>query len=364
MLKSIFQFFLLLPLFFTLIYPQEQEATTVGGYGELHYNEPDGTANGTLDFHRFVIYLGHSFSEKLSFKSETEIEHTKIEGGQGGEVAIEQAYLDWHLSQVIGLKAGIILPPLGIMNQFHEPPAFHGVERPNFDRYIIPSTWREAGAGFYGTISEGLNYQLYIVAGLKASEFDGKKGIREGRQEALESETSNPSFTGRVGYAPMLGLKFGGSFFIGNTTEGNDALGAGTLTLFSGDVQYEIDRLSLRGVGAFGSLTDADKINRAFAKNMGDQFTGFYVEGAYNIMPLLCDESEFSLSPFVRYEKYNTQAKVTGFIADPEYNRTEVALGASFKPTFNTIFKMDYQFFNNAAEKNTKQFDLGIGYNF
>jgi hypothetical protein len=341
-----------------------QESTTVGGYGELHYNEPDGPAGGTLDFHRFVLYLGHSFNENLAFKSEVEIEHTKLEGGEGGELAIEQAFLDWHFCSSIGLRAGILLPPVGIINQIHEPPTFNGVERPNVDRLIIPATWRESGAGIVGSPGEGLNYQLYVVAGLKAEGFDGANGIRGGRQEALESSPMNPSLTGRLDYVPFPGLKVGGSFFFGNTTGGDSALGSGTLALFAGDVQYTIDQLSLRAEGAMESIGDAGRINAAFGNDVADQIYGYYIEGAYDMMSFLAPESEYKLSPFIRYEKYNTQSKVTGFTANPLYDRNDVTIGATLKPTYNTAFKIDYQFLNNAADANAKVFNVGVGYSF
>lgn len=357
-------------LFFSLLgvlrAQNAEEITTLGGYGELHYNEPDGAAQGQLDFHRFVLYIGHTFNEQLSFKSEIELEHTKLEAGDpnGGEIAIEQAYLDWHFSQTIGLRAGIILPPIGIINQFHEPPTFHGVERPNVERTIIPTTWRESGAGIYGVLSEGVQYQLYVTAGLRAEGFTGSGGIRGGRQEALESSPANPSLTGRLDYLPLHELKVGGSFFVGNTTGGDSALGSGRLSFISGDAQFNSGQFSLRTIGAFGSLTDAEKINATFGNSVADHIYGFYVEGALNIMPWLSPGSELMLSPFLRYEQYDTQSKVTGFTADPKNHRNEVTLGATLKPTYNTSFKIDYQFMNNAAGFNTKRLNIGIGYHF
>jgi hypothetical protein len=348
-----------------------QESTSVGGYGELHYNEPDGSARGVLDLHRFVIYLGHSFTEKLAFKSEVEIEHTKIEatgsgGAEGGEVAVEQAYLDWHFSKQIAMKAGIILLPIGIVNQYHEPPVFNGVERPNVEDLIIPTTWRESGAGIYGSLSEGVSYQLYVVAGLKAEGFGGEQGIREGRQEALESSVINPSVTGRLEYLPVPELKLGGSGFIGQTTDGIDSLGSGTVTLLSGDAQYSTGRLAFRAVGAFTTLTDADLINRAYGNNVGENMYGYYAEGAYDILPFFCEEPDQALRLFMRYEKYNTQSKVGPSVsaANPAYDREDITVGTTYKPTYNTAFKCDYQFFNNAAGSNTKQFNLGIAYSF
>ncbi len=352
-------------IFNSTLFSQTEEATTVGGYGELHYNEPDGDKTGQLDFHRFVLYLGHSFNDKLSFKSELELEHTKVEGTKSGsELSLEQAYLDWHFNQTIGLRAGIILPPVGIINQFHEPSTFHGIERPNVDRNIIPSTWRESGAGIYGSVAEGINYQLYVMAGLKASGFDSTSGIRGGRQSSFYSSPINPTFTGRVDYTASTDLKLGGSFFFGNTTEGNDSLGKGFLSLLSADAQYSYDNLALRAVAVLENLGDAELINKKFKKGVGDQMIGYYLEAAYNVLPHLCEESEQALYAFGRFEKYNTQAKVTNITANPLFDRNEITLGLSYKPTYNTVFKFDYQFFNNAAEKNTKQLNFGIGYNF
>ena len=121
---------------------------------------------------------------------------------------------------------------------------------------------------------------------------------------------------------------------------------------------------SLRAVGVLESISDAQKINAAFDNNVADQIYGIYAEGSYNILPLMCPDAEQSLWLFTRYEKYNTQSKVTGFTANAVHDRNDITIGATFKPTFNTAFKIDYQFMNNAAEANTKQFNMGVGYNF
>jgi hypothetical protein len=351
-------------------FSQFEPKTTVGGYGELHYNEPDGSRRGMLDLHRFVLYLGHDFNEKLSFRSEVEIEHTKLEAGDpdGGEVAIEQVFLEYRIHKSIGVRAGVLLPPVGLTNLYHEPPTFNGVERPNVDRVIIPTTWRESGAGIFGAPADGVSYQLYVLAGLDAEGFDAMNGIRGGRQEAFESNPANPSLTGRVDYSPCLGLMLGVSFFAGNSSADHDSIGSATVSMWSGDMRYSIDRLSLKAVGAVASITDADKINAQFGKRVADRIFGYYIEGSYNILPLLCEESDEELGVFARYEKYNTQAAVTGFQSMKQYNRNDVVLGLTYKPTYNTALKFDYTFFNNRENngsfKNTRQLNLGVGYYF
>lgn len=344
-----------------IAYSQKEESTTVGGYGELHYNEPDGTRKGQLDFHRFIIYLDHSFNNWITFKSETELEHTNA---TSGELALEQAYLDFHLSERFGIRAGILLPPIGIINLYHEPPTFNGVERPNVDKSIIPTTWREAGVGVYGRLAEEWTYQLYLMAGLDASGFSAKDGIRGGRQEGVQSKVTNPSVTGRIDYFPIAGMKLGSSFFWGNSDEAAEGIGNVPVSLLSLDGQYNASGFSIRVVGAFISIGDAEKLNGRYRGNVADQMYGWYAEGAYNILPMLQKGDEQELSPFLRIEKYNTQASVTGFSSNPLYNRTDITLGFTYKPTPNVALKTDYQFLNNDAKVNTKQFNLGMGYNF
>lgn len=366
-----------LPLLTLLLGPGRAAAqegqTTIGGYGELHYNEPDGSKRGELDFHRFVIYYAHAFSDDVTFMSEVELEHNLVEAGkaEGGYIALEQAYLDWRFAGSTGLRAGILLIPVGIINERHEPATFHGVERPNVDRVIIPSTWFEAGAGLYGEFSERLRYQAYVVAGLKASGFSGSSGIRSGRQRGFRSDPTNPSFAGRLDFAASAGLRLGASAFVGNTTGGAAGQGSGTLALLSGDGEFSSGNFKIRTVGAYGTIGDANLINAAyvdtagaFTKKIPDSFYGVYAEGSYNILPHLNPATTTELHLFARVEKYNTQASVTGFAASPANDRTEVTVGATLRPTYNTAFKADYQFLNNASPTDAKAFNLGVAYHF
>jgi hypothetical protein len=160
------------PLRFGQASAQEEERTTIGGYGEVHYTNATGPDTpGQVNVRRFVVFLSHAFSERIAFRSELELEDAKIEGGEeGGEVALEQLYVDYTLSPAATIRAGLVLPPIGIINEVHEPPTFNGVERPSFDRNVIPSTWRDIGVGLVGTLpgSSGLNYRVYLLNGLGA----------------------------------------------------------------------------------------------------------------------------------------------------------------------------------------------------
>src|SRR5881628_1012393 len=175
-----------------------QEHTTVGGYGEVHYTNPTGPKTPpVVNLARFVVYLAHSFDERLAFRSELEVEDAKIEGGQaGGEVSLEQAYLDYRLGDWITLRTGLVLPPVGIINETHEPPTFNGVERPGFDTDVIPTTWREIGVGAVGTIpgGSGLAYRVYLVNGLAPTDSPPLRESGKGaRKVARRASPTRPS---------------------------------------------------------------------------------------------------------------------------------------------------------------------------
>jgi len=342
-----------------------QERTTVGGYGEVHYTNPTGPKTpAVVNLARFVVYLAHSFDDRLAFRSELEVEDAKVEGGKpGGEVSLEQAYLDYRLADWITLRTGLVLAPVGIINETHEPPTFNGVERPSFDRDVIPTTWREIGVGAVGTIPgvRGLAYRVYLVNGLRADGLSAAEGIREGRQEGRQASFANPSFTGRLEWA-RPGVKIGGSFWYGGTADTNAAVGTGTfgapVALVSADARYDNGPFALRGVVATISVSDAQAINAAYGQAVGSRIAGGYVEGAYKLLQ--------KLNAFIRHERYDTQASVPGGVTrDRTLARRITTFGLTYKPTWNTAFKGDYQLLRNAAGVGEFEvLSLGMGYQF
>jgi hypothetical protein len=353
--------------------PAQDETTSVGGYGEVHYTNATGSNTpGEVNVRRFVLYLAHSFSERLAFRSELELEDTKIAGGEpGGEVALEQAYLDYQISPAFTVRAGLVLAPIGIVNEIHEPPTFNGVARPSFDRDVIPTTWRDIGVGAVGTLpgSSGLSYRLYLVNGLKASGFEAVSGIRGGRQEGKEASFANPSLTGRLEWA-RPGLRLGGSFWYGGSANQDPVLGTGSfdnaVAVIAADARYDVGPLMFRGVLANVSIADAEAINAAYGAQVGSRIAGGYVEGAYNLLSALAPGSAQRLNAFLRYENYDTQAKVpAGVVEDESLARRITTLGLSYKPVYNVVFKGDYQLERTKAGLGEGEvLSLGVGYQF
>lgn len=360
-------------------FAQQNEGATIGGYGELHYNDVTYNANGEntpgeLDFHRFILFVGYNFNDWISFRSELELEHTFIEPGEGGEVALEQAYVDLRFQRELGLRAGIMLVPVGIVNPIHEPPTFHGVERPNVERYIIPSTWRESGIGIYGNTESGLSYELYAMAGLNPEGITGSGGIRSGRQKAFESTTGNFALTGRLDYRVNLNLEVGASYFFSTLDHlKNDATGnwekIGTLegsniNLAELHLQYQTTRFQARALGVYSILSDSEDLNALTGNAAGESQVGAYGELAYDILPFFDTASEQQLFVFGRYETYDTQFTTAGVQDQPFNHRDDYTFGLTWKPAPRVAFKGDYQILNRADQEDIHQLNFGVGYNF
>jgi hypothetical protein len=349
-----------------------QERTTVGGYGEIHYTNASGpNTPGVATLRRFVVYLAHTFTDQLAFRSELEVEDARVEpGGTAGELEIEQAFLDYRLGDRLTVRTGLVLVPVGIINETHEPPTFNGVARPGFDHDVIPTTWREIGVGAVGNLGGGgFAYRIYLLNGLRAEGFSAEEGIREGRGEGQNASFANPSLTGRLEWA-RPGLKIGGSFWYGGSANQAPTLGTGPfaapVTLLSADARYEAGAFTARAVAANISVSHAEDINAAYGAGVGSRIAGGYLEVAYDLLHHLAPASPQKLFAFARHERYDTQASVpAGTTRDPALARRITTFGLTYKPTSNTAFKGDYTLLrNHAGAGETNVVSLGIGYQF
>mgnify|MGYP003631775552 FL=1 len=187
---------------------------TVGGYGEITYNQPEGE-NGELDVQRLVLLFGYKFDNKTQFITEVEFEHVN-------EVFVEQAFLQYSITDNINLRAGLMLVPMGIINEYHEPTTFNGVERPSVDGSIVPTTWREIGFGVSGKLDNAsLRYQVYVMNGFASVNgskvLGGSNGLRNGRQKGVQSTINKPTFSGKIDHYGIPGLRLGLSGYFGRT---------------------------------------------------------------------------------------------------------------------------------------------------
>ena len=199
---------------------EREQGVSIAGYGEMLYenygseNEAGGLTNkGTqLDFLRAIIYAGYRFNDKFLFNSEIEIEHAN-------EVFVEFAYVDYLAHENFGIRGGMLLVPMGLVNEFHEPTVFLGAERPVTEQRIIPSTWRENGAGVYGSVDR-VTFRAYVVNGFNGSSFSSR-GVRSGRQKGGRAKADNMAFTGRLDITPMPGVFVGAGLYSGGSGQGD-----------------------------------------------------------------------------------------------------------------------------------------------
>jgi hypothetical protein len=341
----------------------------ISGYMDFHYNKADGQ-DGVLDFHRFVLILSHAFSPRLRFVGELELEHAFVEGlEESGELELEQAYVDFMLSRRVNLRAGMILMPVGIINERHEPPVFNGVERPFVDTFIIPTTWFDVGAGAYGELGAGLRYRAYAVAPLDSLEFNADEGIRGGRQKGSEDNVPNLAFTGRLEYLGVRRLTLGASVWNGTSNFATPTLKT-PVTIGEVDARYALERLELRGEFAQVNIGDAAQLNQTIARltgvspNIASALRGFYGEAGYRIWNAGAPRD---LVAFVRYDNFDTQYRMPqGFLPLKEFDRDAWVTGVTYFPDPDVAVKADYTFLRNQSRifDNRHLVSVGLGWWF
>ena len=355
-----------------------RKGVSIGGYGEFAYSNfatlrQDGQASqqqSHVDMLRAVIYFGYKFDDHWVVNTELEAEHAVTASDKRGEVEIEFAYLDYIFSKPLRARAGLMLIPMGWINELHEPPTFLGTLRPDIEQRLIPSTWREIGAGFYGDAGR-LSYRLYAVNGLNSQGYSSE-GIKEGSQEGSEAVAQNWALTGRLDWTPIEGAVVGAAFFSGKSGQGRLTPGgqtfSGTTTLFDIHADWKWRGLWLRGLYAHTSISDVSAINEANAlegdESIGSRQWGWYLQGGFDLLSLKAG-SQAALTPFVRYERFDTQASVpTGYDRNLENDATVLTLGAVFKPIDPIAIKVDWQKRTNAAHTGVNQWNVGLGYLF
>ncbi len=356
-----------------------RKGVSIGGYGEVLYqgfasSRQDGTTSAltnTIDLSRAVFYFGYKFDDHWVFNSEVEYEHAVAASDKQGEVEIEFAYVDWlSPSKAFRARAGLLLVPMGLLNEMHEPPTFFGARRNDVETLILPTTWRELGLGGYGEAGP-LAYRLFLVNGLDSGGYTAE-GIREGRQEGSLAKAHDFALAGRVDFVGVNGLLAGASFFSGCSGQGRTAPSGeavcGRTTVWDLHAAFRWRGLSLRALVAGSTVSDAAAINAmsglSGAEGVGSRQRGWYAEAGFDVLTLV-PRTTLSLSPFVRYEEWDTQAAVPdGFARNLENDANQWTAGLVFKPIPQVVVKLDGQWRKNAAQTGVNQLNVALGYEF
>ena len=345
---------------------------SIAGYGEMLFenfageNEAGQPSGGTsqFDFLRAILYAGYRFNDKFLFNSEIEVEHAD-------EVFVEFAYVDYLAHENFGVRGGMLLVPMGLVNEFHEPNVFLGAERPVTEQRIIPSTWRENGGGIHGSVDR-IAFRAYVINGLDGSGFSSG-GIRGGRQKGSQAKASSMAFTGRVDVTMAAGVVVGASLYTGGSGQGeitrDDQEFDVRTTIFDLHGLAQIRGLDLRALYARARIGDAVELNQALGRTgssgVAEMMQGGYVQVGYNVLSQVAEAGAVALTPYVRFERVDTQAMMpVGFERSLSTENTFTTVGVELKPISNIVVKVDHAWVGNAAESGVNQFNIGLGYAF
>jgi len=359
---------------------QSKSPLSIGGYGEMFYASKED-ADNIADVYRFVPYIGYRFNENIVLNVEIEFEHGGANGGSG-EAIIEFMYLDFMLTDAFNIQVGHVLTPMGLINLRHEPTLFNTVQRPNTEKYLLPSTWHSNGAIAYGAIGEsGFTYNAGIIQALDFNNdaSGNKKQIRNARAGSSKDSTfNNAAFVGRLDYIGAPGLMVGASLYYGSGTQGS--VSGTTATMYDVHATYENSGFKAKALYTATKIDDADKIAGANFLQDGttpatgasiDDANGYYVNVEYDILNLV--NSEYKLPVFIQYDYINP----TDSVVDANNNSIGVDLaaesatttfGVNFFPHEQVVLKADYAMTEYKASGTTKKdqdiLSLSLGFIF
>lgn len=321
------------------------DKTSIGGYGEHHYNAVD-EGRDQVDAHRYVLYIGHEYTDSVRFFSEFELEHSLAGDGKPGEVELEQAFIEWQFSTNHRATLGQYLVPVGILNETHEPDTFYGVERNKVESEVIPSTWWETGAMLSGNLTPSLRYDLALHSGLNLSDDGGAIDsfrIRSGRQKSAEANANNFAYTGRLSYNPTPGLSMALSLQHQTDLLQNMVTEDAAATLIEAHLIYQKEKFGLRALYAGWDINNAD-----FEVNGSDNPSGWFLEPSYKVTD--------KLGVFARYSEVDPARGDR-----PTQITEQIDYGFNYWLTPQVAFKADYQ---DNQEDGSDAINIGIGWSY
>lgn len=375
----------------TETYAQESHLS-LGGYGEATmsrmfyssnykrytnadlYRDADGF--GQFDLPHVVFYVNYDFGHGWTLGSEIEFEHggnesaveieeeetgeyeTEVE--RGGEVALEQFWIQKSWSRALNLRMGHIVVPVGLTNQHHLPTEFFTVHRPESESSILPCTWHQTGVALWGRLPQW-RYEVQFLAGLEADLFGAKDWVKGGSASRYEFDIAN-SYAGvfRLDNYSFKGLRMGVSGYYGRSAK--NSLKAEKYANVDGDVvigaldfEYKAYNWIIRGNLDYGHLTDSEaitRINKTLGKGSVSPQTSVAsdamcasVEAGYDLLSLSdrARETQRQLFAFARCEYYDSMYKTQGAVIDnPCWERKKLTLGINYKPLSAIVIKAEW----------------------
>lgn len=389
----------------------------VGGYGEValtrnfysdnvyRYSAPEKYAgdksHGRFDIPHFVVYIGYDFGHGWKMQSEIEFEHTgtgssvekefteagewEVETEKGGEVEVEQFWIQKSFFPQLNIRVGHIIVPVGGLNNAHEPLNFFTVYRPEGENTILPSTWHDTGISVWGTAG-AWTYNAMIVAGLDAFMFDRDGFVNAAAGSPYEFKVANNyGFAARIDNSSIKGLRLSLSGYAGNSMHNsfpNDMRDTryagvkGTTLIAAFDFLYRSpDRnLIVRGNADYGHVGDASTIstikrnltsnNAPYKKNpVGEAACAAGVEAGYDFLHFSRMAQSQKLYLFGRYEYYDSYIPEKGQQEYDFTSRHRIAFGVNWFPIPEIAVKAEFsERFLNTRYNREPSVSIGIAY--
>ncbi len=396
-------------------YALDAQELTIGGYGEValsrnfysdnvyRYSSPSEYANdpshGRFDIPHAVIYIGYDFGHGWSMQSEIEFEHTgtgvavekefteagewETEIEKGGEVELEQFWLQKSFNPALNLRIGHIVVPVGGLNNAHEPLNFFTVYRPEGEYTILPSTWHDTGVSLWGRAGNW-RYEAQLIAGLDGFMFDRDNFVHYGAKSPYEFKVANNmGYVARVDNYSLRGLRVGLSGYYGRSMHNaypNDMHNTryadikGRTYIAAADFTYTGKRFIARGNADFGYVEDAvtlSTVKRNLSSNnspykklpVASNAVAAGVEMGYDIMPWIASDADSRLFVFGRYEYYDSYIPSPDQQDYPFTDRHRIAAGLNWFPIPEIALKAEYSHrFLKAPYKDEPSINVGIAY--
>ena len=303
--------------------------TSIGGYGEALFSHLDNS-DDQYDAYRFVLYVGHQFSDTVRLHSELEVEHALAGEGAPGEVELEQMFIEWQYAKNHAISVGQMLMPVGFVNEFHEPETFYGVKRNPIESNIIPTTWWEGG-------------------------------IKDScRQKGAKANAEDLAYTARLRY-------LNNGFQTGLTYQHQTDLGQGDTAqdnaadLIELHASYQWQGIGLKALYAQWNIDGlSNTVNAQKSKQ-----EGFFVETNYRLDDMMGLPLD-NIGVFARYSEWDLAAASNAQGVNADSSIKQWNYGFNYYLTPQVVFKADAQIQDHydKSKPDADGFTLGMGYSF
>ncbi|MBT6718860.1 MAG: hypothetical protein HOB18_14660 [Nitrospina sp.] len=363
----------------------DHNRVSVHGYGEMHFNR--GTQKGgntEIDNHRFVIGVHALLTDWIHLNAEIDFEHA------AQELEFEVGYLDFLLTPALNVRTGVMLAPVGFLNESHEPNLFWTAERPLLQSRMIPTTWNSGGVGLFGTPMEGVSYRLYAMNSLQSVSRDSTangsgsggsggsgssfstNGIRGGRAQVNSRLANDWSVYARVELTKLFpGLQVGLSLVNGDTTQGIIEEG-GNMTLLEADIKYRRAWFDMNASIINISVDDAMFMNNfcrsaagaGCSDGIASNNFGFNVQAGVHLPQLMGWRTSHDIVPHFMFERVRTQDEMPAQTSpDKSKNRNGVyTFGVSYLPIPEVALKVDHTHIVLQDNTSTDTFNMAVAY--